>query len=253
MVDHCLGSTNASSWYNEFDFFAGFLLLHWNVLAALNYTGVMLSSWFIGWTAMSRDSHFFQIAFLASFWADGQLAAAEADTITELHKSCLVLDLARVAWTRSWICYFFIWWVTAIRRGRWRGWRRRVRWGRRGRRAAAEPTYVKHEKLINSFSRDFSMLNAYLLEESELEDDDEDDDEESPARRTGFRPASLSLITLPYNTFSFKQVACWSSRWRSLACPWQFWSATAHEATNWLSRRKTQFCGDFMSVSCSPV
>lgn len=61
-----------------------------------------------------------------------------------------------------------------------------------------------------------------LFDEEPLDDDDDDDedeedellldDDESPARRTCLRPACLSLITFPYKTFSFKQVAPWSSR-----------------------------------------
>lgn len=78
---------------------------------------------------------------------------------------------------------------------------------------------MQHIKLMIRNSK-ISLYDSHLLlDDDELEeeldeelDDEDDEDDESPARRTGLRPASLSLITLPYKTFSFKQVADSNSR-----------------------------------------
>lgn len=96
-----LGGTNTFSWHDEFDFLAGLLLLHvWHVLAGLDFGGVVLGGWLVGWTAVSGNGNFLLVGLLAALRADWQLATAEAQTLTDLHVASLVGGLAGVM--RSW-------------------------------------------------------------------------------------------------------------------------------------------------------
>lgn len=136
-----LGGANATGWHDEFDFLASLLLLHvWHILAALDLALVVLGSWLVGRTAVSRHQHFLLVSFLATLRADWQLATAEAQTLADLLVACLVVGLARVLRSWGWLGWSLRR-VAAVRRRRRRrrgAVRRRAGavQGRRGRRAA---------------------------------------------------------------------------------------------------------------------